>query len=108
MNAPIPPTFNPRNLRRATWLVVLIWTLAFAASVVWNVRLLHETMFLQRAGTHFLPKPYDGKTLCQTNRRTNLRPRSGRHPAARDGTTPSSATQQPEKHDGKNQTTDGQ
>jgi PAS domain S-box-containing protein len=35
----------PRHLRRATWLILLAWTLAVAASVVWNMRLLHDTMF---------------------------------------------------------------
>jgi PAS domain S-box-containing protein len=35
----------PRHLWRATWLIVLVWTLAVAASVVWNSRLLHDAMF---------------------------------------------------------------
>ncbi len=42
MNAPIFPAFNPRHLRRATGLVALVWTLAFATSVAWNARLLHD------------------------------------------------------------------
>jgi len=34
----------PRRLRRVAWLLVALWTLALAASVVWNGRLLRKTM----------------------------------------------------------------
>jgi hypothetical protein len=36
--------FGPRQLWRATGLILALWTLAVAASVVWNVRLLHDAM----------------------------------------------------------------
>jgi two-component system sensor histidine kinase/response regulator len=35
----------PRHLWRAIWLIVLVWTLAVAASVVWNSRLMRDAMF---------------------------------------------------------------
>ncbi len=44
MNASPSSVFAPRHLRRATWLVALVWTLAIGASLVWNARLLHDTM----------------------------------------------------------------
>jgi PAS domain S-box-containing protein len=34
----------PHRLRLVAWLMVALWTLALAASVVWNVRLLRKTM----------------------------------------------------------------
>ena len=40
----IPQAFSPRQLRRGIWLILAIWSLAVAASVVWNVRLLHNAM----------------------------------------------------------------
>jgi PAS domain S-box-containing protein len=44
MNSLIPLAFDPRQLRRATGLILALWTLAVAASVVWNVHLLHNAM----------------------------------------------------------------
>jgi PAS domain S-box-containing protein len=44
MNSLIPLTFDPRQLRRATGLILALWTLAVIASVVWNVHLLHNAM----------------------------------------------------------------
>ncbi len=40
----IPLVLAPRHLWRVTWLVVSVWTLALAASVVWNAWLLRQTM----------------------------------------------------------------
>ena len=34
----------PRRLRLVAWLMVVLWTLALAASVVWNARLMRKTM----------------------------------------------------------------
>jgi PAS domain S-box-containing protein len=36
--------FDRRSLRQATWLVFALWTVAVAASLLWNRRLLHEAM----------------------------------------------------------------
>ncbi|MEI7729212.1 MAG: DUF3365 domain-containing protein [Verrucomicrobiota bacterium] len=36
--------FGQRHLRRASWLIFALWTLAVAASVFWNARLLHDAM----------------------------------------------------------------
>jgi PAS domain S-box-containing protein len=44
MNATQDPVFGPRQLQRALWLTTAIWTLAVAASAVWNARLLHDAM----------------------------------------------------------------
>jgi PAS domain S-box-containing protein len=41
----IPLAFDRRQLRRMTGLLFALWTLAVAASAVWNAHLLHETMF---------------------------------------------------------------
>ena len=50
MNSSIPLVFAPRHLRRASWLVAAIWTVAVAASLVWNARLLHVALL--EAATH--------------------------------------------------------
>jgi PAS domain S-box-containing protein len=44
MNTLVSPAFNPRQLRRVTGLIFALWTLAVAASVVWNVHLLRGAM----------------------------------------------------------------
>jgi len=44
MNLPASSVLAPSHLWRVTWLIVLVWTLAVAASVVWNVHLLHDVM----------------------------------------------------------------
>ena len=44
MNSSLPLAFGPRQLWRAIGLIFALWTLAVAASVVWNVRLLHDAM----------------------------------------------------------------
>ena len=44
MNSSQAPAFGPRQLRRATVLVLALWSLAVALSAVWNVRLLHNAM----------------------------------------------------------------
>jgi len=44
MNSSLPLAFGPRQLWRATGLILALWTLAVVASVVWNVRLLHSAM----------------------------------------------------------------
>ena len=50
MNSSLPLASVLRQMRRATILILVFWTLAIAASVVWNVRLLHNAMF--EAATH--------------------------------------------------------
>ncbi|NQT24005.1 DUF3365 domain-containing protein [candidate division KSB1 bacterium] len=50
MNASPPSAAIVHQMRRATVLILTFWTLAIAASVVWNVRLLHDAMF--EAATH--------------------------------------------------------
>ena len=44
MNSSLPLAFGPRQLRRVTWMFFALWTLAIAASALWNVRLLHNAM----------------------------------------------------------------
>jgi PAS domain S-box-containing protein len=44
MNSSLPLAFGPRQLWRATGLILALWTLAVAASVVWNAHLLHDAM----------------------------------------------------------------
>lgn len=65
MNASIPFAVGPRQLRRATWLLLTLWTLVVAASAVWNVRLLHEAMF--DAATQDARNSYDQDVLYLLN-----------------------------------------
>ncbi|MGA2786164.1 MAG: PAS domain S-box protein [Verrucomicrobiota bacterium] len=44
MNSFLSLVFRPRHLWRATGLILLLWTLAVAASVAWNERLLHDAL----------------------------------------------------------------
>jgi len=44
MKASPLPAFGQRQLRRASGLVLALWSLAVAASAIWNVRLLHGAM----------------------------------------------------------------
>ncbi|MGB7749688.1 MAG: PAS domain S-box protein [Verrucomicrobiia bacterium] len=44
MNSSSLTAFSPRQLRRGIWLILTLWTLAVATSVVWNGRLLHDAM----------------------------------------------------------------
>ena len=41
----IPLAVGPRQLQRAIWLFFTLWTLALAASAVWNANLLRDAMF---------------------------------------------------------------
>ena len=44
MTTSIPLVIAPRRLGRVAGLMVVLWTLALAASVVWNARLMRKTM----------------------------------------------------------------
>ena len=66
MNSSTPLILGPRQLRRATWLVVAVWTLTLAGSVAWNARLLHDGMW--RAATH------DARTSCSKDMAYLLNP----------------------------------
>jgi PAS domain S-box-containing protein len=65
MNSPAPSVLAPRHLWRATWLIVLVWTLAVAASVVWNVHLLRDAMF--EAAVTDVRNDFNNALLCLTN-----------------------------------------
>jgi PAS domain S-box-containing protein len=39
-----PPAFGPRQLRRAIWLIFILWTAAVVVSAVWNVRVMRAAM----------------------------------------------------------------
>ena len=45
MNSSSRLTFGPRHLRRASWLLLALWTLAVAASVAWNVHSERNALF---------------------------------------------------------------
>ena len=51
MNSSTSLVLTQRHLRRTTWLIVLVWTLAMAASMVWSARLLHNAMLDAAATT---------------------------------------------------------
>jgi PAS domain S-box-containing protein len=44
MSPLIPHVLSPRQLWRVTGFILALWSLAVAASVVWNVRLLHDAV----------------------------------------------------------------
>ena len=42
--SPSSSGFGPRHLRRAAWLILVLWTVAVAASLFWNAHLLNNAM----------------------------------------------------------------